>query len=159
MFRIKQSICVLGLALLSTTAHAGTAHGPFGLGLIVGEPTGVSTIYNLDDSQSIDAGIGWSFTNSGKFHLHTDYLRHFHSIIDVDSGSVDMHYGLGARIKMEENNKKEDETYFGVRIPVGLDYNFENMPIDIFLEAALIVDLAPETRADFNAGIGGRWYF
>jgi hypothetical protein len=41
----------------------------------------------------------------------------------------------------------------------GLDYLFANTPLDIFLELAPILDLAPKVDFDFNGTIGIRYYF
>lgn len=44
----------------------------------------------------------------------------------------------------------------GIRIPVGVSYEFPSAPFDVFGEIAPIVDLAPETELAFNAGVGVR---
>ncbi len=35
--------------------------GPFGLGIIIGDPTGLSGNYRLSQQRSIDAAVAWSF--------------------------------------------------------------------------------------------------
>ena len=48
----------------------------FGLGIIIGEPTGISMKYKLGGITAIDAGIAWSFGNNSGFHIHSDFLWH-----------------------------------------------------------------------------------
>ena len=145
------------------TMHHSNEPAEFGVGVILGDPTGLSAKYNLDSVQAIDLGIGWSFTGNGRLHVHGDYLRHVRGIFDIESASFDLHYGIGGRFKLRESDSKKSKNdtdpKIGLRLPVGLDYTFQNVPIETFVEAALIVDLAPTTQADFNAGIGARWFF
>ena len=49
----------------------------FGLGLIFGEPTGVSGKMWTSEQNALDAGFAYSFRRRGYLHLHTDYLWHF----------------------------------------------------------------------------------
>jgi len=41
----------------------------------------------------------------------------------------------------------------------GINYLFEGVPLDIFLELVPILDLAPEMGFDFNGAIGIRYFF
>ena len=70
-----------------------------------------------------------------------------------DPGTYEVRYILG------RGNKLLDKTSIGVRVPVGLNYLFDNTSIDIFLEVVPILDLAPQTDFKINAAIGGRYYF
>ena len=47
----------------------------------------------------------------------------------------------------------------GIRIPVGLSYQFESGPFEAFLELVPVFNLLPQTRLDFDGGIGVRYYF
>jgi len=125
----------------------------FGLGIIVGEPTGVSFKYWTGSNSAFDGAIAWSFINGGALHIHADYILHSFNLIPVESGKLPFYYGIGGRIKLL------DKTSIGVRVPVGLTYLFDDTPIDIFLEVVPILDLAPKTDFKINAAIGGRYFF
>src|SRR5262245_21090070 len=56
------------------TAHAGG--GPFGLGLIIGSPTGISGKVYFNKQNALDFAIGAAFVNQRGFHIHADYLWH-----------------------------------------------------------------------------------
>lgn len=151
-------LAILFVAISANLSKAQSTHG-FGLGVIVGEPTGVSFKGWLDNKSAIDGAVAWSFLNNGSFHVHADYLRHV-NIDQTSSGQFNFHYGIGGRIKAKNNNNNNsDDARFGVRIPLGLDYNFSTEPIELFLEVAPVVDFTPKTDASFNGALGVRFYF
>jgi hypothetical protein len=134
-------------------AGSAASQGNFGIGIIVGEPTGVSAKLWLTERTAVDMAAAWSFSDEEAFHLHADYLLHNFDLINVEQGRLPIHFGIGGRLKFE------DESRFGVRIPVGLTYIFDSAPIDIFFEVVPILDLIPDTDFTANAAIGARFYF
>lgn len=125
----------------------------FGVGVILGEPAGVSIKKWFGEKIAIDGALAWSFANNGAFHLHADYLVHDFSLIKVKKGRLPVYFGIGARIK---NDK---DFIVSARLPVGISYIFEKAPIDIFFEFALLLDIIPGSEFSFNSGIGFRYYF
>lgn len=145
--------CALGLAALAPAASAD--RGSTGLGIIVGEPTGISFKQWLDGRNAIDAAAAWSFADEGAAHLHLDYLWHFFDRIeDVESGSFPLYIGIGGRVKFDE-----DDALLGARIPLGVNFILDEAPFDFFLEVVPILDLAPDTDFRLNAALGARYYF
>ena len=125
----------------------------FGIGLIIGEPTGISLKYWLDRKYAIDGGLAWSL--GGYFHVHADFLGHNRRLlrdINIKEGSFVLHYGIGARVKASSR------TIVGIRIPLGINFIFRRLPFDIFFEIAPVVNLIPATTLDINGGIGFRFY-
>ncbi|MCC5927318.1 MAG: hypothetical protein JJU41_12240 [Bacteroidetes bacterium] len=145
-------ITIFALAL-SPQANAQTNGGDFGLGVILGEPTGISAKLYTGNGRALDFGAAWSFGNNASMHLHADYLIHRFDLISVDSGQLPLYYGIGARVRMADNAQA------GVRIPIGLSYYFPNDPLEIFFEIVPILDLAPKTSFSGNGGFGIRYYF
>ena len=123
-----------------------------GVGVIIGEPTGLSAKSWLSSNDAIDAGVAWSLTN-GWFHLHADYLRHAFGLIPVEEGQLPVYFGLGARIGFGP------DVTFGARIPVGLDYLFDGTPLDIFLEIVPGLGIIPDTKFEIEGGVGIRYWF
>lgn len=150
MRRVLLTVLILAVAAPSAFATG----GGFGLGIIAGEPTGISAKMWMTQNTAVDAAAAWSFGNGeDAFHLHGDYLLHNTSLFDVDQGVLALHFGIGGRIKFA------NDTLVGVRVPVGLTYLFDNVPIDTFLEVVPILDLVNETDLNFNAAIGVRYFF
>lgn len=145
---------VIILATVMVFAGSAAAQGYFGLGGVFGEPTGVSGKLWVTDRMAVDMAAAWSFSGHDEaLHLHADYLLHNFDLISVDQGRLPVYFGIGGRVKFA------DDSEIGVRIPVGLAYIFDNTPLDIFLEVVPILDLAPDTELDWNAGIGARFFF
>jgi hypothetical protein len=129
----------------------------FGLGIITGEPTGISFKFWTSGNSAIDGAAAWSLSDENSLHLHADYMIHEFSLIDVEKGQLPVHYGIGGRIKVRDDDDKDD--VIGIRFPVGLTYLFEEAPFDLFLEVVPVMDVAPDTELDFNAALGGRYWF
>lgn len=146
---------IIALILLAAFA-AGSLHAQrdgLGLGVIVGEPTGVTAKYWIDDRSAFDAAAAWSLEGRSSFHLHGTWLFHRFDLIEVERGDLPVYYGVGARVKTGGKDR------VGVRVPVGIAYHFDNVPVELFGELAPILDIAPSTSLRINAAIGGRWYF
>jgi hypothetical protein len=150
MKRLTATLLVL-FVFSTLTAVAETE--TFGVGIVLGEPTGLSAKVRLDDTSAIDAAAAWSFTDDGSFYFHASYLLHFNEVLHVDPGELPIYVGVGAKMRLKKNPQ------FGVRVPVGLAYEFETAPLDVFIELAPGVGIYPETRVDFGGGIGIRYYF
>jgi hypothetical protein len=145
---------LIGIVAVMIFAGSAAAQGNFGLGIILGEPTGVSGKLWLSERSAIDMAAAWSFGgHDDAFHLHADYLLHNFDLISVSKGRLPIHFGVGARVKFEDDSK------LGVRVPVGLTYIFDGAPLDIFFEIAPILDLIPDTEFEANAAIGIRFFF
>ena len=124
-----------------------------GVGLIVGEPTGISGKYWTGSTTAFDAALAWSFVDENAFQIHADYLFHNIRLITVSEGKLPFYYGIGARLKTANDIK------LGVRVPLGLAYLFQNVPIDIFVEVVPILDVIPKTDFQINAALGARYFF
>lgn len=147
--------CVVGYgAAPAAAAGAQVGQGTWELGVILGEPTGLSAKYWMSTANALDFGAAWSFEGDGNLHLHCDYLYHNYEIFKVDEGSLPLYFGIGGRIRFEN-----DDSRVGLRLVLGLEYLAEAYPMGIFFEMAPIVDFAPETEASINGGLGIRYVF
>jgi len=157
------SLFACALAAAPANAQPPPEKGVFGVGLIVGEPTGVSAKYYLTDDAALDFAIGGAFVGRG-FQVHGDYLWHPWVLEQKDSFALPVYLGVGGRI-LDHNgeNGEEDHVRLGVRGPVGILFDFTRVPLDIFAEVAGILDYRTKGDDDFglafNAGIGARYYF
>ncbi|MBI5020305.1 MAG: hypothetical protein HZB59_02620 [Ignavibacteriales bacterium] len=126
----------------------------FGLGIMIGEPTGINGKGWLTKQSAIDAGLAWSFVHRTSLHIHVDYLMHSFNVFP-HAERLPLYYGIGGRIRTNEGN----DTQLGLRMVGGIEYMFASAPFDIFFEIAPILDLTPKTELNMNAGIGARFYF
>lgn len=146
---------VLGttLLLLVLTTPAFAQRANTGLGIVLGEPTGLSFKTWTGGASAIDAALAWSFEGEDSFHFHIDWLRHDFGVVDVEKGALPFYYGIGGRLKAE------DDTRLGARGVFGFAYLFQNAPFDIFLEVAPILDLVPDSDFLWNGALGTRFFF
>ena len=149
---MRRCILLASVVLTLASARAVAQMPAFGLGAVIGEPTGISGKLWLSRRSAFDAVVGFSFARETALHLQLDYLFHIYDVIDPASGVAAIYIGVGARVKTE------NETRFGLRVPVGVDYIFEDVPMDIFFEVAPILDVVPDASFRFNVAIGFRFF-
>ncbi|MEX0609465.1 MAG: hypothetical protein WD016_13400 [Balneolaceae bacterium] len=144
---------VISFTPQTAAAQANGDGGNFGVGAMLGEPTGVSIKSWNNNRSAFALGAAWSLSRANEaVHLHADYLLHtwFNG---VERGELAFYYGLGARIIFSDNAQA------GVRIPFGLNYVFDEAPLDLFVEAVPILNLTPDTDFAGNGALGIRYYF
>jgi hypothetical protein len=133
--------------------------GRFGAGITLGEPIGASLKYWLCDTLAVDGAIGASFNHSGdhdsSFYLHSDLLWHNFDVFNVSKGRLPVYFGVGGLVRFRDN----EDNQVGIRIPVGVSYMFEDVPLDVFVEIAPAIDVAPGVRGEVTGGVGVRFWF
>lgn len=125
----------------------------FGMGIYLGEPTGIAMKGWVSSNGAIAGAMAWSFAGNGHLHIHADYHRHSFKLINVEKGKLPVYYGIGAKIVFQ------DDPIFGARIPLGMNYIFDDAPLDIFAEIVPGLKLIPETEFDLAGGVGIRYFF
>lgn len=155
---IARLIAVILLVVVMFCGQAVAQDKSIGVGVMLGEPTGVCGKWWVTDSIAIDAAVAWSFAEDEGVQLHADALYHIFDLIKVNRGKLPLYVGVGARVNFEVNDEDND-TRFGIRVPVGIDYIFPERPLDIFFELVPILEVSPSARLAFNAAVGVRYFF
>jgi hypothetical protein len=142
------------VCLFLTIGSAGLAQDSgFGLGLYLGEPTGVGMKGWVSPNGAVAGAVAWTFAGDGQLHIHADYHRHSFKLFNVDKGKLPVYYGIGAKIVFQ------DDPILGARIPLGINYIFDDAPLDIFAEIVPGLRLIPGTEFDMAGGVGIRFFF
>lgn len=141
-------LCAIGLMLVKDTV---AQNRPFGLGVILGSPTGISFKYWLRQDNAWAGGLAWSLDSNESLHIHAEYVWHRFDVIEEPRTAL--YYGVGGLIV------QANEPRLGVRVPFGITHLIRDDPIDFFFELVPVFDLVPETRFDLEGGIGVRYYF
>jgi len=147
-----RTLIVLMSAWLGINAHAQDVEHKFGAGLIVGEPTGASLKYFFNQKMAVDGLLGHSFQHDNDFYIHADFLYHINLF---DTERLPIYFGAGLRGRFDD--RREDSA--GVRVPVGISYMLDQIPVDVFFEVAPIFDFTPKGRTDYSVGVGARYWF
>lgn len=156
------------MALVPSAAQSSTVSHPFGLGIMLGEPSGVSGKYWLEDRRAVDFGLAYS-VNSYEL-IFVDYLFHFPKGFGHANSefirSLNPYVGIGALIAFSSQDSrhaffenKSGNVGLGLRIPFGLEWMIPRSPIGLFVELVPGIGLIPGTSAILQGAIGARWFF
>ncbi len=165
----------LVLAVLGVTAAAGAPHasadedsgrgvdkGTLGIGIILGEPTGITAKLYLKDDQAVQAAVGSAFLGGG-LQVHADYLFHPYILQTRPSFVLPFYVGPGVRLIDYSLGGGDNYFAFGLRAVAGLVFDFKDVPLDAFVEVAGVFEYGFQSGEGFgialNAGAGARYYF
>jgi len=147
------SLSLILLILLSMPVKA--QDKGFGAGIMVGQPTGLSGKYWLNQVNALDFGLGFSFAkDDSRIHIHADYLWHSNTSIE-SSEKFSFYYGPGIKLRSGKN----DDAQLGIRGVIGIEWMAAKIPIDVFLEIAPVFNFVPGTSFKVDASFGARYYF
>ena len=93
---------VLTLVLALSLAASMTAAADVGVGVIAGEPTGLSFKWWHEGGTAVDLATGWSISRND-LYVHADYL--WHRVIDDEEigGRVPVYFGVGGRALLRDD--------------------------------------------------------
>jgi hypothetical protein len=160
------------------TAHATeVGYGRrFGLGVVLGDPTGITGKYWVGPTNSLDFGLGfWGYGfndrcwNDSTGHTHCGYGGYSNGTMNLDylwqsniirgAAQLDWHIGAGGRM-LWFGGCNGDCFALAARMPVGLDLMFNNPSfLEVFFELAPAFYIVPGFGFDIEGGLGVRFYF
>lgn len=163
MRKIVFCLC-LGLFAYFSFSSAQAQDRGFGLGVMLGEPSGISGKFWVSKRSAIDFGFGLSVggdriayhgnNDFTRVHLHMDYLYHFFDVIKA-SLEVPVYFGTGPRF----NFAGDYGSSFGWRGVAGIAWLVQKLPIDIFVEAVPVFQVGHKTGLGIEGGVGVRYFF
>jgi hypothetical protein len=162
-----RGLIILAIALASTTADAGPRK--FGLGLELGEPTGLTGKYYLSPDRAIDFGVGeiYGYFDRYGLHVYVDYLFHPATLGRGPSVTIPFYIGLGARVWAFEDRGRQPIDHadaFGLRVPIGIAFELASTPLDFFIQFVPTLDVysgyaVHNVYIDVDASAGFRVWF
>lgn len=181
---MKRSIFILLAALAlfagARTANAGTEVGyarKFGLGVVIGDPTGLSAKLWIAPTNALDFGLGfWGYGFNDRCYRDDngntvcDHFSYHNGTINVDylwqsniirgTAQLDWHVGVGGRLNFYGGGCAHDCFAAAGRAPIGLDLMFNNPNfLEVFFEIAPAFYVVPGFGFDIEGGLGVRFYF
>lgn len=148
------------------------SNGHFGIGLELGAPSGFNGKYFLTPSTALNFGLGWlydSYYRDGDgFHLYLDHLWHPVQFVENPTFKLPLFVGVGGRFWHFEDCYHDacGDSYsaLGVRVPVGVTFDFNKIPLDAFAQITFVADLFFGDYRDrfgphFEGSIGARYWF
>lgn len=159
------AIISLGFCLRAFNACSQSANGmlysddyvhQLGIGIQLGAPTGINVKYWLSRCMAVDGAFGASPYSHAPAEIHADFLVHDFDLFTPASGKMPVYVGIGILGRFRNNGAG---SMGGFRLPIGISYMFENIPIDVFAEVAPEVIFTPFRRGYIDGAVGIRFWF
>ncbi len=168
MFNNTAMKTLIFLIVVGISSSAAAEVKPWGLGVILANPTGFSVKHRMSAQNSIDAALGYSLGRRDYFHLHSTYLWEFDRELQIGKAFLGYYFGVGGALFSWDrnddpppwiNDDDDDELGLAVRGVGGLNYYFDDPSFEVFAEASLHFFFIPDTDVDLGIAIGGRYFF
>jgi hypothetical protein len=137
------------------------SNGTFGLGLELGEPSGLNGKYFMQPDRAIDFGIGaiyGDYYGGDGLHLYADYLWHPTTLVRAEAFQMPFYIGVGGRYWRFCDGCRPGPyaSAIGVRVPFGISFDFNNVPLDVFVQLVVVADVFIDyPNHSFGPGIDG----
>jgi hypothetical protein len=143
----------------------------FGLGGMLGQPTGITIKYFFTQRHALTAALGLGWWWGHNIHLHCDYGYHF---MLTKTADFDLPLYIGAGLKFfvfyhryyDPYWYDPDDVYyyrsrvgFGIRVPIGIAFHINKVPLDVFFEIVPGIAFFPFLDFFADGAIGVRYYF
>lgn len=157
--RRRASLTLLVAVLAATPA---VARADLGVGLFVGQPTGLDLKIGLERRTALDVVIGWDRLNDGRVdYAHATFLANL-GVARGRSVLVPFRIGVGVAV-FDGAGAFGDEVNVAVRAPIELGLRFRRTPVELYGELALTLTLIDgndnHDDVDGDGGVGLRVYF
>jgi len=160
--RIATALCLLALSAPAAATEIGSSR-PFGLGIQLGSPSGITGKYYLGGRRnSVSFALG-SYYDGGFYSGFWAAASYDFHISDLTSGSgvtIPWRVGVGGFLGSDGYyGRRVGDAVLGARFPLGLDFDLETAPVQFYIEVAANLVVYPGVWGGLDAGIGGRYYF
>ena len=146
-----------------------SANGTFGLGLELGAPFGLNGKYFLSSDRALNFGIGangyYYYGERDGLHLYLDYLFHPFSLANLPQFQLPFYIGIGGRLwSFNDSGPDDDAVAFGIRVPIGIAFDLNNVPLDFFVQLTPVLDFYSGYNDEnlgfwFDFSVGVRFWF
>jgi hypothetical protein len=167
-FRARARVLALSAGVLfcliaASAPAAAQDDRDFGMGLIIGDPTGLTVKGFLSPETAIDGALGFAFLDGDDLSVHADFLWQF-PIKQWENAALDLYLGVGPVLGFHNhdggpNHRDDDRIRIGARAPFGLAVMFRPARFDVFVEVAAKLWLVDRVHFNLDAAIGGRYWF
>jgi hypothetical protein len=144
---------IVALLFLSAAAAAPSS----GIGVFLGQPTGLSYGMDISSTTWLDFKAAWNFATAKdgfSVILQGNYELAFPGSFVIEGQDIVPFIGVGAEAAIGD-----DLPQLGLRIPFGLNYRFAKAPLELFLELGVGLYLFPSTSFMGSGGLGLRFRF
>jgi len=137
------------------------AFSQFSLGVMVGQPSGLSARWQLSENLSLDFGAAYSFLWTTGIHIHVDAVFFERTLLRISDNVIPVYFGAGARY-LGAYWGPIGITTLSARVPIGVLYPFHvsgNVNLEVFAEVVPTVMVIPAFDFDVSFALGARYRF
>jgi hypothetical protein len=140
------------------TASRTNQPGYLGLGGIIGEPTGASIKYVIDERFAVQGALGLSVIEKGLW-ASGDFLLQFRNVFTND-GRWPLYVGAGVVIQDRGNRGKTNkgDASLGLRAVAGVEFHALER-LSLFGEFSVQPFIIPSIDFGVGLGVGARYWF
>lgn len=139
----------VGALALVTLVLSPSAKAQVALGLRFGEPSGLDARFGMGKTNALNVAFGYNYRNRDRWSAGA--MVAYHWIKDTRSPGLKWYYGVAGLVSSRTYRtyrwwREEDEARFvalTLAIPVGLQYDFNGAPIQLFGEVLPGADILP----------------
>lgn len=155
MKKILFTLFLLSFGLSTSTLLAQVKSGSVGLGLQVGDPSGLTLKFYNGGRASVDILAAWDLNDYLFLNIHALYHKPLGG-----SGNVNFFYGPGAFLAFYEGDRRFDsDDYLGAGISGNFGINVFFDRFELFGQITPRLQVIERTNGDLGGGIGLRFYF
>lgn len=152
----------------NTNAFDAFTFDKIGVGIVLGEPDGLTAKFWQDSAHAIDLTLAYSVSNF--VVLNSDYLWQFPDMLhgtEYGNERIFPYIGVGGSLFISNESDRTDSKFFtdngssvgfGIRIPIGAEWLPHKTPFGVFAEVVPGIGIIPSTFGFFQIGIGARLY-
>jgi hypothetical protein len=171
IFLMSQSKFIT-LVLFSCLVLPGFASAKtWGLGAVIGAPTGFSANYFLSESRTVHTTLAYDLSGDDNLQLASHYQWRKNNI-NLETLRFGWFYGVGARFALRDNDHHDHKHHnyydhddhdgdieLGPSGTIGLFHEFTSAPLEIFLKGNLTVNIIEDTDVDIDGMLGLHYNF
>ncbi len=132
----------------TASAHEGPG-GNLGIGLGLGAPTGLSLEVDAGAWSSFELALGLDAFDNGGGYGHLVYKASITELATGPSVRVPLYVGIGGYL-FDHERSFEDDTELGIRVPFGVNFDFQRSPLQLFAELAIGIPLRDANNNDYD---------
>ncbi len=161
---------VAQLLVVTTLVLPGLAFAKtWGLGAVIGAPTGLSANYFLSESRTIHTTLAYDFSGDDDLQIASHYTWRMNNL-NFEQVKLGWFYGVGARLAFKDHDDHnhshhnhdhddDEKMEFGPSGTIGLFHEFEKVPLEVFLKGNLTLNVIEDTDVDADVMIGLHYNF
>lgn len=158
------SLAILAVVVAAVLgASARPAQAEVGVGIFLGQPTGLDVKIDLRRRAALDIVIGWDDFDDDRGRDGYAHLTYLINVGVARGSSVLIPFRLGIGGVIYGAGNEFDELNLGVRAPFEVGFRFRRTPLEIYLEAAIKLTVLDDNdnndNIDGDGGVGLRVYF